>query len=195
MILKLKIHFVLMIALMFFELFVPGTLLAITLQKGMFLIAADKMVDPRFHQGVILLIQHDLEGSAGLVVNRPSRLMLEEILPEKSKVFGQGVSLSYGGPVDPQSLLALIRVRHHPPEPADEIAGALYVTGVGVLNEWPDFASEVIAWRAFVGYTGWAPGQLELEIKRGDWRVVPFDAEALFAPEGLQWKSLEQKLE
>jgi putative transcriptional regulator len=170
---------------------VQTPLYAFAPEKGMFLIANKQLPDPRFRDRVILLIQHDSQGSAGLVVNRVSRLPLATLLPEKSKLADRGVSLSYGGPVEPDTLLALVRIRNNPPEPADEIFDSLYVTGVGVLDEWPEFAAEVVDFRAFVGYTGWAPGQLDTEMQRGDWSVVPADEKSIFSDEGVQlWERL-----
>ena len=172
---------------------VTSLLHATTPEKGMFLVADEKLKDPRFHNGVILLIQHDAKGSAGLVVNRASRLSLSAILPEDSQLAGDGTTLSYGGPVDTNALLALVKVRNHPPEPADEVVEGLYVTGVGVLDEWPDFSAEVVGYRTFVGYTGWAAGQLGVEIQRGDWTVLPADAESvLAADQGQLWKRLRK---
>ncbi len=173
----------------------PQTLQAYAPDKGMLLVAAEGLADPRFHTGVILLIQHDAQGSAGLVVNRTSRLALRKVLREGSKLVGKGSSLSYGGPVEPQTLLALVKVRNDPPEPADEILGGLYLTGVEVLEEWPEFKGEVVACRVFVGYAGWAPGQLELEIKRGDWRVLPADEQSVLSGDGVPlWQRLNKFL-
>lgn len=170
-----------------------GDLHAFTPDKGMFLIANEELADPRFRDRVILLIQHDAQGTAGLVVNRTSRLALAKVLPEDSILSKQEKTLSYGGPVEPQTLLALVMVRNHPPEPADEILDGLYVTGVGVLDEWPDFNDEVVDYRAFVGYTGWAPGQLNAEMQRGDWHVVPADKQIVFAGDGVQlWERLRK---
>jgi len=195
MILRWEYLYAVLLALAFLWLPAAGPVHAFAPDKGMFLVAAEKLVDPRFHRGVILLIQHDAQGSAGLVINRTSSLALETILPEDSRLIGQGVTLSYGGPVEAQTLLALVKVRNHQPEPADEVLGSIYVTGVGVLNEWPDFVTEVIAWRPFIGYTGWAPGQLDLEMQRGDWQVLPADEESVFAAGGEQlWESLHMQL-
>ncbi len=170
-------------------------LYAYTPDKGMLLVANERLTDPRFRDRVILLIQHDAQGSAGLVINRASRLPLAKVLPQGSRLIGEGRTLSYGGPVEPQTLLALLTVRKHPPEPADEVIEGLYVTGVGVLNEWSDFAEEVIDYRAFVGYTGWAPGQLNIEMQRGDWQVVPADGQTVFSAEGVQlWERLRQTI-
>ncbi|HKJ29047.1 MAG TPA: YqgE/AlgH family protein, partial [Desulfuromonadales bacterium] len=168
---------------------------ATTPEKGMFLVADEQLKDPRFRNGVILLIQHNEQGSAGLVVNRGSRLSLSAILPKDSSLTGDGRTLSYGGPVDPNTLLALVKVRNYPPEPADEVVEGLYVTGVGVLDEWTDFSAEVVSYRTFVGYTGWAAGQLGAEIQRGDWSVLQADAESvLTGDQGQLWKRLRETL-
>lgn len=172
-----------------------NVLYATTPEKGMFLVADEQLKDPRFRNGVILLIQHNQQGSAGLVVNRGSRLSLSTILPKDSSLTGDGGTLSYGGPVDPNTLLALVKVRNHPPEPAEEVVEGLYVTGVGVLDEWTDFSAEVVSYRAFVGYTGWAAGQLGAEIQRGDWSVLQADAESvLTGDQGQLWKRLRETL-
>jgi len=172
----------------------PGKAHAFMPAKGMLLVAKEQLADPRFRDRVILLIQYDSQGAAGLVINRPSRLLLATMLPKGSRMAGQGHTLSYGGPVEPQVLLALVTVRNHPPEPADEIIDNLYVTGVGVLDEWPDFAEEVVDYRAFVGYTGWAAGQLDEEIQRGDWLLLPADEKSVFADEGLPlWERLHER--
>ena len=178
-----------------FSVVSQSQLYAFAPDKGMLLIANEQLTDPRFRDRVILLIQHDTQGTAGLVVNRTSRLSLATVLPQGSKLAEEGMTLSYGGPVEPQTLLALVKVRNNPPEPADEIIKNIYVTGLGVLDEWPDFADEVVDYRAFVGYTGWAVGQLDAEMQRGDWHVMPADEESVFAGEGVQlWERLSEKI-
>lgn len=172
-----------------------SNLQAFALGKGMFLIAKDQVLDPRFRDRVILLIQHDDQGSAGLVVNRASRLPLESVLSRDSQLAEQGKNLSYGGPVEPNAILALVKVRNNPPEPADVVLDNVYVTGVGILDGWPDYNREVVEFRAFVGYTGWAPGQLSAEMERGDWDVLPADEDNIFAArDEALWKSLRDKI-
>ncbi len=184
------------LSLLLFTLVVnTGIAQALMPAKGTFLVANEQLPDPRFRDRVILLIQHDAQGSAGLIVNRTSRLPLAKVLPEGSKLAGQGMTLSYGGPVEPKTLLALVKVRNNPPEPAGEIMDSLYVTGLGVLDEWTDFSDEVVGYRAFAGYTGWASGQLESEMQKGDWHVVPADEQSILAGGGVQlWKRLRKTI-
>jgi putative AlgH/UPF0301 family transcriptional regulator len=64
-----------------------------------------------------------------------------------------------------------------------------------VLDEWIDFSAEVVSYRTFVGYTGWAAGQLGVEIQRGDWSVLQADAESvLTGDQGQLWKRLRGSL-
>jgi putative transcriptional regulator len=184
-----------LLLLSFFCLTVPESLYAFTPEKGMLLVAAEHLPDPRFHEGVILLIQNDAQGTAGLVINRESSLPLNAVLPEETHLPGPIKTLSYGGPLETQTLLALVKVRNRPPEPADEVLDGLYVTGVSVLAEWPEFKKEVLAYRAFSGYAGWAPGQLALELQHGDWQVMPGSDDAVFAGGGKDlWERLRKSL-
>jgi putative transcriptional regulator len=173
----------------------PLHLHAYALAKGMFLVADEGMLDPRFRTGVILLIQHDASGSTGLIVNRSSRLPLNAVLPKDSQLDLQGRTLSYGGPVQPNTLLALVKVRKNPPEPAEKILANLYLTGIGILDVWPDFADEVVDYRAFSGYTGWAPGQLNQEMQRGSWHLLPADEDSMFAGQDeMLWDRLKSRI-
>ena len=173
----------------------PARLHAYAPAKGMFLVADQGMADPRFKARVILLIRHDADGSAGLIVNRSSRLSLQAVLPKDTRLDLQGRTLSYGGPVEPKALLALIKVQGKPPEHAEQVLANLYVTAVGMLDQWPDLAEEVIDYRAFAGYTGWAPGQLDQEMQRGSWHVVPADEASVFAGrDETLWESLNSRI-
>lgn len=168
---------------------------AFTLAKGMFLVADEEMLDPRFKARVILLIQHDASGSTGLIVNRTSRLPLSAVLPKDSQLDLQGRTLSYGGPVQPNTLLALVKVHKNPPEPAEQILANLYLTGIDILDLWPDFDGEVVDYRAFTGYTGWAPGQLNQEMQRGSWHILPADEESVFeGRDEVLWEQLNSRI-
>ena len=173
----------------------PSNLHAYALAKGMFLVADEGMLDPRFKARVILLIQHDASGSTGLIVNRSSRLPLSAVLPKDSQLDLQGRSLSYGGPVQPDTLLALVKVRENPPQPAEKILANLYLTGIGILDLWPDFDNEVVDYRAFSGYTGWAPGQLNQEMQLGSWHLLPADEDSIFTGrDEMLWEKLNSRV-
>ena len=85
--------------------------------------------------------------------------------------------------MEPKTLLALVKVKEHPPEPSDHVVQNLYVTGAYVLEEWPEFSTGAIDYRVFAGYAGWAQGQLQTEVQQGDWQVLDADMEKVFPKE------------
>lgn len=188
-----RLHWFPFLAVSVLCLALAGDLQASAPGKGMLLVAAERLADPRFHEGVILLIQHDAQGTAGLVINRPSSLPLTKVLGSDTHLGGEGAALSYGGPVEAEALLVLVKVRNHPPDPAEEVIGGLYVTAVDVLEEWAEFDDQVTGFRVFTGYAGWAPGQLDLEMRRGDWQVMSAGEQDVFAgDQGGLWERLRK---
>lgn len=148
---------------------------------GTFLVAREGLPDPRFSKSVILIIQHDDAGSAGLIVNRPSRLPLADLFGGQPGYADLDGLLSYGGPVAANSLLALARVEAQAPDPSSQVFDNLYVTGIVELTDWVARDGATMRYRVFSGYAGWAPGQLDTELARGDWRVLPADADSIFS--------------
>jgi putative transcriptional regulator len=150
---------------------------------GQFLVAAEEMGDPRFVRTVILMIRHDASGAMGLVVNRPAgevpiARLLQGIGLDATGARGD-VRLHYGGPVEPQQGLTL-----HSPEYT--IDGTLRVTGDIMVTGNPEILRAIGTGRGpkrylvALGYAGWAPGQLEGEMKAGGWIAVPADAALTF---------------
>jgi len=76
---------------------------------GTFLVAAQGLADANFRQSVVLLIDHDADGSWGLIVNLPTPLRLADLLPEEKDLRGREDRLFAGGPVAPNRLLMLFR--------------------------------------------------------------------------------------
>ena len=157
---------------------------------GRFLVA-NRQVAGFFGESVIVLVDHGAHGSLGLIVNRPVELTLDELLPDVERARGHGEHAWLGGPVATDQLLLLIRAQQ-PPRDAALVLDGLYVSGhretlLGLLGG----PGPGVEFRAYVGYAGWAPGQLASEVARGDWTVAPGDTAAVFArdPSGL-WEKL-----
>ncbi len=148
--------------------------------NGVFLVASRDLMDPNFRETVVLVTQPHEGGPFGVVINRPLGRRLAEILPEYETLKSRQDVVHYGGPVAPAALVFLVRS-------AAPIAGATRVLedtwilnhpdAVDTLLKQPDSISH---WRAYAGYAGWGPGQLQHELKRGGWHVLPADAETVF---------------
>ncbi len=141
---------------------------------GHLLVATPALGDPTFRRAVILVLDHDEDGALGVVVNRPTQVPVEEVLPAwQPHTVAPGVVFQ-GGPVALDSALALASV----PGSAEPLGWRRVVGALGLvdLDAPPELlVPEFAAMRVFAGYAGWSPGQLEDEVGEGAWYVV--DAE------------------
>ena len=165
-----------------------------SLEPGMLLVARASLPDPRFHDAVVMVVQHGSQGTAGLVLNRPSRLTLTEVLPTLPVLAGADNKLSYGGPVAPRTFMVLVEAAGTPPQPAQRVLDSVYLTGTAQLSAWLDREPLGAVYRVFAGYVGWAPEQLAGETARGDWQVLPADRQVLFMTDlGGLWNELAHR--
>lgn len=150
------------------------------LGKGVFLVASPGLRDPNFRQSVVLLCEHGPEGALGVVVNRPTGMLLSEALPQVPVLEGQQHVLFSGGPVQPNQVLILYRLTQEPTE-THRVFDGVYLGGdMGMFERVLAAPGRPAAFRAYVGYSGWGPGQLENEMKTGSWITLPADPVAVF---------------
>ena len=152
---------------------------------GQLLIASPTLTD-YFQRAVVLVLGHGEEGAMGVVLNRPSELDVADAVPALAEEVGDDDLVYRGGPVSPQSVVALA-------EFDDPTRAASMVLGpVGVLD--PErIDGSVGRLRVFAGYAGWGPGQLESELEEEAWFVAPADPEDLFVEEDLWPLALQRK--
>lgn len=138
-------------------------------EKGSLLISEPFLPDPNFERTVVLLCEHNEEGSFGFVLNKASTVTLEDILEEVND-FDETVFI--GGPVE-QNTLHFI---HKSPdiEGGIEIGEGLYWGGnfeqLLVMIDTRQIIPE--DFRFFVGYSGWSAGQLQDELDANSWIVA-----------------------
>lgn len=150
------------------------------LARGKFLIAPRESQDPNFAGTVVLLIHYDDDGAVGLVINRPTKLPLSQLFDEVSSARKIGDVAYFGGPVELRDVLALCRSRKKP-EASIRMFGDVYLLSTKAgLEKALSSKPTPKTLRVYVGYTGWAPGQLEHELDLGAWRVLPGDEESVF---------------
>jgi len=171
----------------------PGPEPSAPLTRGQLLVATEQVEGLFFARSVVLLLDHGSEGSLGVVVNRPTRRRLAELLRDEEALARRDDRVWLGGPVALRRLLVLVRAGEAP-EDTEPAGPGLWVSGsLQVLRR--ALAAEVPAerLRVFAGHAAWSPGQLASELARGDWSVLPADAEALFERSpGELWRELHR---
>lgn len=146
--------------------------------SGQLLVASPTIGDPSFSRTVVLVVDHDRDGALGIVLNRPTDTAVEAVVPDISAMFDADDVIHDGGPVQPESLLTVAEFK----DPADS---ALLVLGrIGMVrgDEAPR-VPVVDRARAYAGYAGWAPDQLDQELANDDWLVLPAQPDDLFRPD------------
>jgi putative transcriptional regulator len=151
-----------------------------SVKKGVLLVASPSLDDPNFRETVVLIVEHGPEGTLGLILNRSTKVLLSEALPEVTVLKGTSYRLFAGGPVQPTQLLLLFRLKE-PPADARSVFDGVYVGGTPkVLERIITQAKPTETFRAFAGYAGWAPQQLKYEMLQGSWATLPPDSIAIF---------------
>ncbi len=150
--------------------------------KGVFLVAKPSIASGPFYKSVVLLLSHGDEGTLGLIVNRATGIPLLEALPDLDASSATH-ALHFGGPVALEGLIFLFR-SDDPPEGVDGVMGNVYFSGdpevleALIEDQREERGPEEL--RLYLGHSGWAPGQLDNELRRGDWDVVRADAFTVF---------------
>lgn len=151
--------------------------------RGQCLVAAKSLRDPNFYKTSVLIVEHGDHGAMGLVVNRPSKALIRNALAEFFNLEECNAPLFLGGPVEPRALLVL----HND----EDFSGGErpVVPGIFIGNSEEAFKGviqraaaqeEGLQFRIFSGCAGWAPGQLEGELARGDWHPVTLGRRIIF---------------
>lgn len=146
-------------------------------EKGRLLISEPFLPDPNFERTVVLLCEHNEDGSFGFVLNKPSIATVNEVMQDiqiQREAF-------IGGPVQQDTLHYLHRI--HDLKDAIPIGGSIFWGGdfdelLTGLDTHTIHENDI---RFFLGYSGWGAGQLEEEIKQDSWIVChPVTDELIF---------------
>jgi putative transcriptional regulator len=155
--------------------------------KGKFLVATNQLKDSVFAEAVILVIEHTPFGTMGLIINQPAETKLPEIKESQKKTNG----FYFGGPVYGTQTMMLVQSDSKPEESELVFDGVYVSNSKTLLARMTYMPRKNERYRAYVGYAGWRPGQLESEIVRGSWHVLEADPEIIFDKEPHKvWKKL-----
>jgi putative transcriptional regulator len=161
------------------------------------LLAMPQLNDPNFSRSVVLMIDHNEQGSFGLVINHPSPIKATELLDslEMSWRGDDHAVVWSGGPVSPSTGWVL-----HEPWPSEIHGGMIAVTPAISLSTSPD-RLRALAFapppriRLLLGYSGWGPGQLAEEMAHGAWLHVAADPSLVFeTPADQIWEAAVRSL-
>ena len=158
---------------------------------GQLLVSSPVLFDPNFRRTVVLVTEHNDEGAAGLVLNRPSPAPVAEVVPQLEALVDGDDQVWVGGPVQPNAVLVLGEFL----DPDDAAVPLFGTLGFPSLDEPEDVPLQTTRRRVFAGYAGWGAGQLEDELDRDDWIVEEPQPDDAFteAPEELWADVLRRK--
>ena len=160
------------------------------------LVAMPQTMDPNFRGTVVLVLEHDENGTFGLVVNRPTDLPVETLCSTLEIDWNgePGAFVSWGGPVQPDHgwvLLGEDGLDSLDLRPVAE--GIRFTSSPDVLRQLAEDPPEHM--RVVLGYAGWGAGQLASELAQGVWIVAPVSAHFVFDPSGEDlWERVIQSL-
>jgi putative transcriptional regulator len=139
---------------------------------GALLVATPLIEEPTFRRSVVLLLEHDEAGTLGVILNDLSAVPAADVLPGWRDVLHPQVAL--GGPVQADAGVAVAQLheaaRTSPPAGVRPLSGPWAV--IDLDRDPDDLAPAVADAQLYVGYAGWAVGQLDAELAQGSWWVV-----------------------
>lgn len=147
------------------------------------------MLDDNFRRTVIVIAEHDDDGSIGFILNRPVEMDVNALIsafPEFNSRLG------FGGPVGQDSI-------HYVHNLGEELAESMYITeGLWWGGDFEQLVSMVELGKVnpsdilfFIGYSGWTVGQLDEEIKTGSWIVSEISSQKILQDDSDEmWKEV-----
>lgn len=145
-------------------------MIALQPEKGKLLIAEPSIIgDVSFTRSVILLAEHNGEGTIGFILNKPLNFTLTELVPEIKKPY----TIFNGGPVDQDNLYFIHKIPQYLND-STEIANGVYWGGdfdtvISLINRGFIREKDI---KFFLGYSGWNPKQLDDELARNSWIIL-----------------------
>lgn len=148
------------------------------------MIASTSLTGPTFARAVIYVIEHDQNGTLGVVLNRMSQAAVFNILPQWADLAASPRAVFIGGPVSTESAVCLgvaktgVDVSTEPK--LHQVTGRVCMVD---LDADPEELEPVLSGvRIFAGYAGWDAGQLDDELADGSWLIASGLPSDLLAP-------------
>jgi putative AlgH/UPF0301 family transcriptional regulator len=150
------------------------------LALGKLLVAPRNAPDPRFAGTVILLVQYDRQSAVGLMVNRRTETPISRALQEWKLAKQKSDPVYSGGPMEVNGVLALLRLATKPGDAAHVVGDVYVASSRSLVKKALTAGTGPGAFRIYLGYCGWGPGQLENEVELGVWYIFSGNAGLVF---------------
>ncbi len=154
---------------------------------GKFLVSTPNMPDRRFARQVILICSHTPEeGAMGLAVNMPyGQISFADILGENatSSAKNEMIGLHLGGPVEPEAGFILFETTGYSVKGEMRVTDTIAVSREKLILEDLALGRGPKRYLLLLGYAGWGVGQLEMELTRNGWLIVPASNDIVFHTE------------
>ena len=148
--------------------------------NAIFLVASSELKERTFSETVVLVTQPPRGGPWGVIINRPLVQRLSEVFTEYETLKDRKDVLHFGGPVQRDGLVFLVRTTEPPPRAVPVLKDVYFVSDLDWIDGLFRRPEPTRGVRVYYGHSGWAAGQLQMELERGGWHVVPADAETVF---------------
>ena len=150
----------------------------VDMAPGRVILAEPFLSEPYFKRSVVLITEHNDEGSFGLIINKPIKMTFNQALPDAPEFHA---NLSLGGPVSKETLHFLHRLGDKIPGSV-AVARGVYWGGdfdhvMDMMNEGSLDQKDI---RMFVGYAGWSAGQLQGELEKNSWIIEKATSSMVF---------------
>lgn len=158
-----------------------------------FLIAMPTFIDSFFYRSVVYICEHNDEGAMGLIINRPTQIMLDELFThlevDNISNITKTTPVLFGGPVQKEQGM-IIHDNTHPWKSTKPLDEQLFLTTSIDILEAVGTSGGPKNFLITLGYAGWEAGQLEQEIADNTWLTVPANKELLFnTPTDQRWEA------
>lgn len=158
------------------------------LESGVLLVAEPFLTDPNFKRGVILLCDHQKDGSFGFILNKPIDMNINDLISSfpsfESEVY-------YGGPVQTDTIHYLHTRGDLLPNSIKVLSGVYWGGDFEQLKEFIKMGKiQPKDIRFFVGYSGWSAGQLKMEREILSWMTVNGHIDYVFGENKELWKDV-----
>lgn len=148
-----------------------------------------------FAESVVLLLERRAAGAIGIVLDRPGKAKPSDFDRGFSDLDLHAGVVFEGGPLERERLVLLVQA---PEAPRDSlrIVDGVWVTGsIDDVRDLVRRGESGARVRAFAGRAAWGPGQLDEELRRGEWLVAPADASSVFTADPASlWRKLFARL-